>query len=150
MLETAYRILLCSVASDVIPSWNDLHMPHTGTAVYDKRGGSPAFRESQPVICVYRHIRKNLRYRCHVRLLHGTYICRRIIPDWVYTLVRLICLYSMRSHAVAMFTDHYPIRRYTVPQAEHLGVPETQVAGDTASTASADELFPAKFFIKTT
>jgi len=27
-----------------------------------------------------------------------------------------------------------------VPQAEHLGVPETQVAGGTASTASADEL----------
>ena len=27
-----------------------------------------------------------------------------------------------------------------MPQAEHLGVPETQVAGDTASTASADEL----------
>ena len=38
------------------------------------------------------------------------------------------------------FTDHYPIRRYTVPQAEHLGVPETQVAGEAASTASADEL----------
>ena len=27
-----------------------------------------------------------------------------------------------------------------MPQAEHLGVPETQVAGDTASTTSADEL----------
>ena len=27
-----------------------------------------------------------------------------------------------------------------MPQSEHLGVPETQVAVDTASTASADEL----------
>ena len=27
-----------------------------------------------------------------------------------------------------------------MPQAEHLGVPETQVAGEAASTASADEL----------
>ena len=46
MLETAYRILPCSVAPKVIPSWNDLHMPHTGTAVYDKRGGSPATQEA--------------------------------------------------------------------------------------------------------
>ena len=44
MLKTAYRILPCSAVSEVIPSWNDLHMPHTGTAVYDKRGGSPTFR----------------------------------------------------------------------------------------------------------
>lgn len=44
MLKTVYKVLPCSAVSDVIPSWNDLHMPHTGTAVYDKRGGSPALR----------------------------------------------------------------------------------------------------------
>ena len=114
MLKTAYKVLPCSAVSEVIPSWNDLHMPHTGTAVYDKRGGSSAFRESQPVICVYRHIRKNFRYRCYVRLLHGTYICRRIIPDWVYTLVRLICLYSMRSHAAYV---HRPLSYKEVHRA---------------------------------
>ena len=60
MLKTAYKVLPCSAVSEVIPSWNDLHMPHTGTAVYDKRGDSPALGESQPTICVYRHIRKKL------------------------------------------------------------------------------------------
>ena len=44
MLKTAYKVLPCSAVSGAIPSWNDLHMPHTGTAVYDKRGGSPALR----------------------------------------------------------------------------------------------------------
>jgi len=44
MFKTAYKVLPCSAVSEVIPSWNDLHMPHTGTAVYDKRGGSPALR----------------------------------------------------------------------------------------------------------
>ena len=44
MLKTAYKVLPCRAVSEVIPSWNDLHMPHTGTAVYDKRGGSSALR----------------------------------------------------------------------------------------------------------
>lgn len=47
MLKTAYKVLSCSALSEVIPSWNDLHMPHTGTAVYDKRGGSLALREAK-------------------------------------------------------------------------------------------------------